>query len=63
MAAYTLGACLNLRATPKFSLAGNCGAPERLNTNLTDKNTQRGGADHDPNAPAGVYMRHFRSLP
>ena len=27
------------------------------------KNTQRGVADHDPNAPAGVYMRHFRSLP
>ena len=20
-------------------------------------------ADHDPNAPAGVYMRHFQSLP
>ena len=28
------------------------------------KNTQRGVADHVPNAPAeGVYMRHFRSLP
>ena len=27
------------------------------------KNTQRGVADHDPNEPAGVYMRHFRSLP
>ena len=27
------------------------------------KNTQRGVADHDPNAPAGVYMRHFQSLP
>ena len=27
------------------------------------KNTQRGVADHVPDAPAGVYMRHFRSLP
>ena len=27
------------------------------------KNKQRGVADHVPNAPAGVYMRHFRSLP
>ena len=27
------------------------------------KNTQRGVAGHVPNAPAGVYMRHFRSLP
>ena len=27
------------------------------------KNEQRGVAHHVPNVPAGVYMRHFRSLP
>jgi hypothetical protein len=29
--------CKDFQASPKFSLAGNCGAPERLNASLTDK--------------------------
>ena len=30
---------------------------------IVDAASLRGVADHDPNAPAGVYMRHFQSLP
>ena len=55
-------AVVDMRAT-RDQWDARLARPENC-TFTVGKNTQRGVADHVPNAPAGgVYMRHFRSLP